>query len=309
MKSSKPSHRRGLSPLQRAVQFGYLPLMLLGFNGAAVELARRGASALWLVCLLAAAIAVSFLVEHVIPYRPQWNQSQGDAARDVVHALVNESLNVASVAVLPLVATVATLSQAWPGHWPFAAQVFVALLVLDLGVTLAHIASHHVGWLWRFHAVHHSVKRLYGFNGLMKHPLHQLVELAAGVTPLLLVGLPLAVAEALAFCVAVQLLLQHSNADYATGPFGKVLALNTAHRFHHLKWAGVGDVNFGLVTLLWDRLFGTYKSDPQRHFSSDDLGIAKLPNFPARYVGQLAAPFVWPAVSHAAHEHSAHAHD
>ena len=37
-----------------------------------------------------------------------------------------------------------------------------------------------------------------GLNGLMKHPLHQTLEMTAGVTPLLLLGMPVNVASALA---------------------------------------------------------------------------------------------------------------
>lgn len=70
------------------------------------------------------------------------------------------------------------------------AQVLLAVAVTDMGVTLVHVASHRVGWLWRMHAVHHSVRRFYGFNGLMKHPLHGALELAAGTAPLLVLGMP-----------------------------------------------------------------------------------------------------------------------
>lgn len=94
-----------------------------------------------------------------------------------------------------------------------------------------------------------------------------------------------------ALAVAVQLLLQHSNADYRVGPLTHVLALNAGHRFHHLKWAGIGDVNFGLFTLLWDHLLGTYGYDPERRFSSNDLGMAAKPDYPVGYLAQLTEPF------------------
>ena len=67
--------------------------------------------------------------------------------------------------------------------------------------------------------------------------------------------------------------------------------MNEGHRFHHLKWAGVGDVNFGLFTLVWDHMLGTFSYDPGRRFTSDDLGIAEEPGFPAGYLAQLREPF------------------
>lgn len=113
------------------------------------------------------------------------------------------------------------------------------------------------------------------------------------MAPLILIGLPVDVASALALAVAIQLLLQHSNADYRIGPPAKyVLALNEGHRFHHLKWAGIGDVNFGLFTLVWDHLMRTFSYDPPaRRFDSTQLGMAAKPDYPTGYLAQLLYPF------------------
>ena len=277
-----------LTPL---VRYGYAPLMLLGINGAAIALAAAAAPKLWLLALLLAAIALSFAAERILPYAASWNTPHDDTGRDIAHSAVNETLILGSVAAIPALAAIVPGGGVWPHHWPFTLQVIAAILLADLGITLVHYASHTIGILWRFHAVHHSVKRFYGLNGLMKHPLHQSIEMTAGVVPLLLIGLPVNVASALALAVAVQLLLQHSNADYRVGPLKHLLALNEGHRFHHLKWAGIGDVNFGLFTLIWDRLLGTYSYDPARQFTSDDLGMAAKPHYPSRYLAQLTEPF------------------
>ncbi|MBT2511370.1 sterol desaturase family protein [Streptomyces sp. ISL-98] len=275
-----------------SIRYGYVPFMLLGVNGAGIALAAAGASKLWLLGLLLLAIGCSFAAERLLPYEEVWNTPLSrDGRRDVAHAFVNESLLLISVAAIPLLAPLVTVADLWPHSWPFAVQVLAAVLIADLGITLVHYASHKIGALWRFHAVHHSVKRFYGLNGLMKHPLHQTLEMGAGVTPLLLIGLPVDVASALALAVAVQLLLQHSNADYRIGALKHVLALNEGHRFHHLKWAGIGDGNFGLFTLIWDHLLGTFSYDPTRRFSSDQLGMAAKPNYPTAYLDQLAEPF------------------
>lgn len=285
--------------VKSAVRYGYAPLMLIGVNGAAIALTATGATKVWLLGLLLAAVALSFIAERVLPYESTWNTGQGDAGRDAAHSVVNETLILASVAVIPLLAAaipaaipaMAPAAGLWPHTWPFVLQVLLAVLIADLGITLVHYASHKIGALRRFHAVHHSITRFYGLNGLMKHPLHQTLEMTAGVAPLLLIGLPVQVASVLALAVAVQLLLQHSNADYRIGPVKYVLALNEGHRFHHLKWAGVGDVNFGLFTLVWDHLLGTFSYDPARRFTSEVLGMAAKPGYPTGYLAQLAEPF------------------
>ncbi|NUP11364.1 MAG: sterol desaturase family protein [Polyangiaceae bacterium] len=288
----RPAHRHARwTATQNIVRVAYPLFMLVGLNGLGIWLIDGGASRLWLGGVLAAAIVAAFIVERVIPYNHDWNEPHDDVSRDWAHFFVNEVANVASVAALPIIASLVPWQSRWPQSWPLAAQLALAVLVFDFGVTVTHWASHRVPFLWRLHSVHHSIKRMYGFNGLMKHPLHQAVELLVGVTPLVLMGLPFEVASLLGLAVAIQLLMQHSNADYATGPFGYIFALNKGHRFHHLKWAGIGDANFGLFTNLWDFLLGTWSFEPARSFTSDDLGIGKEPDYPTAYLEQLRAPF------------------
>nr|WP_062998183.1 sterol desaturase family protein [Nocardia mikamii] len=291
MTDTTPANTAKHTVSQRILSYVYVPFMVSGVDGAAIALSAAGVAEVWLLPLLVIAVVASFLAERVIPYERSWNTDHDDTRRDRIHAAVNETMILAGVAVIPLLASVVPAPDLWPRHWPFLAQVLVAILVADFGITTTHLASHKLGVLWRFHAVHHSVTRFYGLNGLMKHPLHQAIETAAGVAPLILVGLPVSVAGVLALAVAVQLLLQHSNADYRVGPATYVLALNAGHRFHHLRWAGVGDVNFGLFTLIWDHLYRTYFYDPARRFSSAELGMAAKPHYPTAYSAQLRHPF------------------
>jgi sterol desaturase/sphingolipid hydroxylase (fatty acid hydroxylase superfamily) len=273
------------------LRYGYCPLMLIGVNGAAIWLVAEGAAPAWLLPLLVLAIAISFAAERLVPYAGEWNRSHGDALRDSLHALVNEAANFSTLLLLPVLTSLLAVHGVWPTEWPFVLQLLIAIVVLDTGIALAHFASHRVDLLWRFHAVHHSVKRMYGFNGLMKHPVHQAVETLAGTTPLVIAGLPPDVALALVFTVAVQLLLQHSNVDYRVGSLRYVLAVSEVHRLHHRKDAALGDVNFGLFTTLVDHLIGTFHYEPRERIGSDELGIGAEPNYPVDYLPQLVEPF------------------
>jgi sterol desaturase/sphingolipid hydroxylase (fatty acid hydroxylase superfamily) len=269
----------------------YLPTMLLGVNGAGIMLAAPGGNRLSLLVPLGlVAIALSMVVERLIPYQVDWNLNQGETRRDIAHAVVNQSIEIAGLVALPLIVGALGMRGWWPSGLPFVVQVVVAVVVADAGITLIHYASHKVSALWRLHAVHHSIKRLYGLNGLLEHPLNAAFEML-GVVPLIVLGLPTRVAAVLALCAAVQLILQHSNADYFVGPLRYVLALNESHRFHHLRGQSDGNVNFGLFTLIWDHMLGTFVCDPSRRFTSADLGIDQWPLYPTDYLAQLAQPF------------------
>jgi sterol desaturase/sphingolipid hydroxylase (fatty acid hydroxylase superfamily) len=273
-------------------RYGTFPLFLFGMNGSIIFLVGEGAPWAFPMLVLLLAIVLMFVIERLIPYQSAWNHSHGDATRDFAHFAVNSLLSHAGVLLLPLLASLASFERRWPSDWPFWLQVGASALALDVGISATHHASHKWRVLWRFHAVHHSVKRMYGLNGLMKHPVHQGIETIGGSLPLLLMGMPTSVASALAFCVAVQLLLQHSNADYRTGPLKYVFANAEVHRFHHTNRPSEGDVNFGLFTTLWDLLVGTfhYRKDhaPRR---STELGIGGRSDYPVAYLPQLVEPF------------------
>lgn len=243
--------------------------------------------------MLLIAILVSFLAEQLMPYEQIWNTSKNDFLRDLIHAVVNEGTLAMTVALIPVMTMLLPQFKLWPDEWPMWGQLFFAIIIADFGITMAHFLSHKNDFLWRLHAVHHSVKRMYGLNGLMKHPLHQAIELTAGTLPLLLMGIPIEVSALLGFSAAIQLLLQHSNVDMRIGALAYIWAVAPGHRHHHIKAGIKGDVNFGLFTMIWDHLLGTFVTDSNARPAPRDgeLGIGSQPNYPRGYLEQLTEPF------------------
>ena len=270
----------------------FAPAFFFAFMGAAICVVpdHPTARALLLPGLFLLAVAVSFAAEHWLPYDAEWNKGRNDFGRDLAHTIVNEGLAI-GIAILPFLAYYLAHPQFWPRSLPFWLQVAFALLVADFGITLAHWLSHRVPFLWRLHEVHHSVRRMYGFNGLMKHPAHLAVEGVFGLLPLLLIGIPFNVAAVLAYAIAIELLLQHSNFDMRLGPLRHIFAWAPNHRYHHMRYGTSGDVNFALFFAGWDRLLGTTFHAPAHRICSADLGIGTRPNYPDAYLAQLREPF------------------
>lgn len=279
-----------MTAIQFLLRYGYAPAFFLGFFCSAITLVEAGLSLVWLLPLLLSAVGLSFMAEQILPYEKLWNRSKADAGRDWIHAVVNESTNFLAIALIPLLSSIVPGFGLWPNDWPLWAQLVMTIVIADFGITMAHYASHQVDLLWRMHAVHHSVTRMYGFNGLMKHPLHQIVELTAGTIPLLLMGMPLEIGALLGFMAGVQLLLQHSNVDMRVGVLIYIWAVAPGHRHHHIASSTEGDVNFGLFTMIWDHVLGTFVCDrPQPRDGA--LGVAGRPDFPQEYSRQIIEPF------------------
>ena len=155
---------------------------------------------------------------------------------------------------------------------------------------MMHYLSHRFAPLWRLHAVHHGVGRLYGMNGVLRHPVHQIIDMIIGTAPLVIVGMPVPVAVLLGFLISMTLIVQHSNVDARLGPLQGHLSIGRIHHLHHVNWGTEGDCNFGLLLTLWDKLIGTYKDKPSRPITAADLGVDEIPNFPKSYVEQFFLP-------------------
>lgn len=274
------------------VQWLYLPTVLCV---AAVGIGLFGQRHVaWIPAAVLGVIGLTFAAERVLPFSTTWQRRDRAFGADARSAIVNESLSALGVLAVPALGGWFSIGL-WPDEAPRAIRLLVALAVLDAGVTAAHWLSHRREILWRFHAVHHGAARLYGLNGLMKHPVHLIFETVVGITPLVVLGIDAATAGALAGLVAVQLVLQHANVDYRAGALARWFAWNAGHRLHHVADEVDGNVNFGLFTLVWDRMLGTYRA-PDRNASTPTIGLASA-TMPSTYFAQLAMPWTGPDVA------------
>ena len=131
------------------VRYGYVPLMLIGINGAAIGLAHAPWAELWMAALIIAAIGILHgRRADASLYRTSWNTSVGDGRRDVAHAFINETSLLLTVLVIPAVGRPVTLfGERWPAslavHRASARRGRSSLIS---GSPLVHLVSHKVGW-------------------------------------------------------------------------------------------------------------------------------------------------------------------
>jgi sterol desaturase/sphingolipid hydroxylase (fatty acid hydroxylase superfamily) len=169
----------------------------------------------------------------------------------VAHVL---TLVWAPLGVRPLLPTLAP--PALPAPIAAAVGAIAAAYIGDLCYYWMHRAQHHFGFLWRFHAVHHSVRELSGV-ATYHHISEELVSFALYTIPLsFLVDTPYSI-PIFGFILAQQGNYLHSPVRLNFGPLGRYFVDNRFHRIHHSIDERHYDKNFGLFTTLWDSLFGT----------------------------------------------------
>lgn len=180
---------------------------------------------------------------------------------------------------------------------PFWAQVALVVILGDVLLYWGHRLCHAVPWLWRFHAVHHSVERLDFVAAYREHPLDGLFSQACLNLPAFFLGVgalgvaPLFVLRG-AFATFV-----HTNVRMPLGPIGFLFGDPVLHRWHHAKVDRCRH-NFANVAPYLDWIFGTHHRPAGEDY---ELGLSEP--FPATFAGQLVGPFL-PSKPESRHDHA-----
>jgi sterol desaturase/sphingolipid hydroxylase (fatty acid hydroxylase superfamily) len=112
-------------------------------------------------------------------------------------------------------------------------------------------------FLWRFHAVHHSIRDMNAVNAY-HHISEGLIQASLYIVPTSLIIADTGPAvPMMSVLIYFQASFIHSPASIHLGPLRAVLVDNRFHRIHHSLQHEHFDRNFGAFTTLWDRLFGT----------------------------------------------------
>ncbi|MDO8342812.1 MAG: sterol desaturase family protein, partial [Cellvibrio sp.] len=187
--------------------------------------------------------------------------------------------NVVTRVVMPVGIFVFALDQP-PGvlsrlGLPFAAQLLLTFLILDLWHYWEHRLFHLVPFLWRAHLVHHSDTQLDVTTSERHHPLEVLLGTIVMMALVVLLGLPArALGVYLLADIAVSL-SAHANLRLPVSLerwISWLLITPKVHAVHHSARQAQTDSNYGSVLTIWDRMFGSYV-DPQHahieHFGLD----------------------------------------
>lgn len=273
------------------------PFLMIAAPITVVAGMRRGIDGTTAVSAVsvAAALAVAAL-ERLIPYRGEWNASKGDVIPDVLYAgstgIGSEAARVATLTFLPAAAAAfpGALSL-WPQHWPMAAQLALAFTIGELPGYWVHRIQHEGGgWLWRIHAPHHSVPRLYWLNSARNHPLDAILSSVLLFSIPVFFGAREDVLRLFGLVAVVHGFLQHSNIDVQLGPANYVLSMAEVHRWHHSRALEESNANYGQLSLVWDLVFGSRRVPADRE-PPVDTGLADMPAYPMDFLGQLVSPF------------------
>lgn len=138
---------------------------------------------------------------------------------------------------------------------PGALGLVFAACVGDFFYYWMHRFQHNIPFLWKYHSVHHSIERMGAGTGY-QHVSQPFIEIALVTIPASLFVETWQVAELSTYIGFLGYYL-HSTSRLNAGLFRIVLVDNKFHRIHHSLEPRHFNKNFGVVTTIWDSLFGT----------------------------------------------------
>lgn len=239
--------------------------------------------------------ALIFLpVERLFALNPNQKILRKAFFNDLIYALFNGVPIKLGLAALVALST-ATIGRLLPADigsalssQPTWLQVAEITLIADMGLYWAHRAFHAIPFLWRFHAIHHSIEELDWLAGSRVHPVDQILMKGASLVPVFLLGFSNEAITIFAIISYGHAILLHSNIKLNIGPFRWLIASPQFHHWHHAKERAAYDKNFAAQISLIDILFGTMylpgDAVPEKYGVDDPI--------PPTYVEQLAYPLL-----------------
>ena len=174
--------------------------------------------------------------------------------------------------------------------------IILALLFLDFMLYVWHLLNHTVPFLWRFHRVHHSDLNMDVSTAARFHCGEILISGVIKIGLIFFSGAGLV--GIFLFEVILVLAAQFQHSSLAVPPrleqaLWKFLAPPAMHRIHHSVKIQERNRNYGTILSLWDRIFGTLRTDVDQDGIIIGLGAYRDPGR-LKFPHLLRMPFTQP---------------
>ncbi|MEM8654677.1 MAG: sterol desaturase family protein [Pseudomonadota bacterium] len=180
------------------------------------------------------------------------------ASTQIPYLLLQTTLFTSAYIIYYVLAEIAQPWQIPITWWGIA----LAVIAADFTYYWEHRIAHEVRILWTQHAVHHSSRDYNIITGIRFGPLEGFWSLVTHI-PLVFLGFS---PEMIFFGIIVVLAYQtwiHTEVIGKLGWFDQIMNSPANHRVHHGCDDKYIDKNYGGITVIWDRLFGTFQAEEE----------------------------------------------
>lgn len=242
-------------------------LILFGPTAAFLYAARAAAKSPWaLVLLLAGAMLLNTTAVLLLAWSERrWPANLGMRRPQPIASVLREN----SFKVIGLTYLSAAIGwrfgqelhrivpfSSFPQREWIVAQVIACLFIVDFFDYWAHRIQHRYEWLWKRHAIHHSVNQFSIFGAAKISWLDTPFVVFPGFLCLGVLGIGSIAAAATMISWFALTTMLHANADLSLGVLDYVFQVPAVHHHHHE--IGFDEaLSFGGVFIIFDHMFGT----------------------------------------------------
>jgi sterol desaturase/sphingolipid hydroxylase (fatty acid hydroxylase superfamily) len=249
----------------------------------------------WFILDLLGSALIFIFIEKLFPLRKDQPIFRAEWQTDFQHFIVNHMVVGFMLLATNLLVhqglgwAVKTDLQAWIQALPFVWELLLLVLVADLVQYWIHRAYHET-FLWRLHAVHHSIKTMDWMAGSRLHILEVLIMRTFILGTIFVLGFSKEVIDAYIVIVGFQAVFNHCNVNVRLGPLRYIIVTPNFHHWHHSQDKEALDTNYASHFAFLDYLFGTAaKSDNIWPVQYGVLGDY----VPKGFWAQFKFPFTW----------------
>jgi sterol desaturase/sphingolipid hydroxylase (fatty acid hydroxylase superfamily) len=161
-------------------------------------------------------------------------------------------------------------------YWP---SVVVGIVLLDLAVYLQHVMFHAIPILWRLHMMHHADLDYDVTTGLRFHPIEIILSMVIKLSVVVVLGPPVSAVLIFEVILNATAMFNHGNISLPLkldAILRYFVVTPDMHRVHHSVIIRETNSNFGFNLPWWDRLFGTYRSQPEKGHEDMTIGLSQF---------------------------------
>jgi sterol desaturase/sphingolipid hydroxylase (fatty acid hydroxylase superfamily) len=162
---------------------------------------------------------------------------------------------------------------------PAGAAIVASFILLDLAIYLQHVLFHAVPALWRLHRMHHADLEFDVTTGVRFHPVEILLSMVIKLGVVTAIGAPALAVLIFEVLLNATSMFNHGNVALPAR-LDRVLRWMVVtpemHRVHHSIKARETNSNLGFNLPWWDRLFGTYRAQPEAGHLGMTIGITQF---------------------------------
>ncbi len=174
--------------------------------------------------------------------------------------------------------------------------IIVSVILLDLVIYWQHVMMHALPLLWRIHRAHHADLDIDVTTGARFHPLEMLLSMLIKFAVIVILGAPVLAVLIFELVLNAMAMFNHSNIRLPLmldQILRQLLVTPDMHRVHHSVIVKEMNSNYGFNLVIWDKLFSTYRDQPEAGHSNMAIGMSEWRDalFCSRLINILSIPF------------------